>query len=177
MKNKILKIFAVFAALFLAFVLAGCPQAHDDLLTLEEIFTPEGGVIQAEDGEPHGGKVTNAGNKGSGTVGRCMNELNPEGDGNEHYFTITLPGAISGGNYIVKFRYASGNGNFAVKFTVNGGDVQTPGTGPGNGWDLGFSHDFVASPGPVSLKAGDKLKVWTTDWGCIDYIKLEKQEN
>jgi hypothetical protein len=175
MKNKPIKILTVFAALFLTFALTGCPQAHNDLPTLEESFSPARGYIQAEDGEPHGG-VKNTGAKGSGTVGKCMNELNPDGDGKEHYFTITLPSAVSGGNYYVKFRYASGSDNFGIKFTVNEGDAKETGVVSGNGWDLGSSHDLAGVKDPIPLKAGDKLKIWTTGWGCIDYIKLESAD-
>ncbi|MDR2738261.1 MAG: hypothetical protein LBB68_00280 [Treponema sp.] len=174
MKNKPIEILIVFTALFLVFTLAGCPQAHDDLLTLEEVFKQAGVIIQAEDGEPHGGKVTNAGPKGSGSVGNVMNELDPEGDGKDHYFTITLPNYISSGNYTVNFRYASGMDDFKIKFTVNGGEtVWETVVAPNNGWELGSSHDLIAPTSPVELKGGDTLKVWTTNWGCIDYIKLE----
>jgi hypothetical protein len=173
MKNKPIKTLVVFAALFVVFALAGCPQAHDDLLTLDEVFQKAGGIfIQAEDGTPHG-SLTNNGDKGSGTVGKVMNELNNTGDGTEHYFTIKLPEYISSGSYTVNFRYASGTDDFKVKFTVNGGEtVWETGVAPNIGWDLGASHDFIAPSEPVPLNGGDELKVWATNWGCIDYIKL-----
>jgi hypothetical protein len=174
MKNTLIKTFVAVAALFLVFALAGCPQAHDDLLTLEEVFKEMGGVIiQAEDGEPYG-SVTNNAAKGSGSVGNVMNELNPEGDGATNYFTITLPDSISSGNYTVNFRYASGTDDFKIKFTVNGGEtVWETGVAPNKGWELGSSEDLIAPVSPVALKGGDTLKIWTTNWGCIDYIKLE----
>ncbi|MDR2070108.1 MAG: hypothetical protein LBP81_01635 [Treponema sp.] len=176
MKNTVIKTLAALAALFVVFALAGCPQSHDDLLTLEEALKllpePEEEIIQAEDGVPSG-SVTNNGAKGSGSVGNVMNELNPDGDGATNYFTITLPDSISSGSYIVKFRYASGADDFQVKFTVNDGDtVWETEVAPNNGWELDSDKDLIAPADPVELKGGDTLKVWTTDWGCIDYIQL-----
>jgi hypothetical protein len=179
MKNKLTGLLAVYAALFLVFALAGCPQAHEDLWTLEEALVEDPSIIQAEIGTPSGSVRAEA--KGSGTVGTAMNELNPEGDGSTNYFTLTLPDSVAKNTYVIKFRYASGNDNFGVKFTVNGGDVQTTGTvgksdtSFNNGWDLGTTFDLAESD-PVELKAGDELKIWTTDWGCIDFIKLEEDK-
>jgi hypothetical protein len=177
MKNKLTGLLAVCAALFLVFALAGCPQSYDDLPTLEEKLLGEAGggyIIQAEDGTPYG-SVTNNGPKGEGTIGNCMNELNPEGDGSTNYFMLTLPGNIPNGSYTVNFRYASNNddANFEIKFTVNGGDVLTTGTVANNGWDLGTDLDFATYPDPVALQGGSTLKVWTTNWGAIDFIYLE----
>jgi hypothetical protein len=172
MNNKMIRLFAVFAVLFPVFALSGCPLAHDDLLTLDEVFKTDRNIIQAEDGEIHG-SVKNGGTKGPGTVGKCMDELNPEGDGSTNYFILTLPDGISGGKYTVKFRYASGGDGFGIKFTVNEEAEQTTGVVANNGWDLGDAHNFAGSQAPVELKAGDKLKIWTLAWGCIDYIKLE----
>jgi hypothetical protein len=42
MKNKLSEILIVFTTLFLAFALAGCPQAHDNLITYEEFVKLHG---------------------------------------------------------------------------------------------------------------------------------------
>jgi hypothetical protein len=187
MKNKLIELSAVCTALFLVFALSGCPQSHDDLLTLEEALGGSSGgyIIQAEDGTPHGDKITKDGTKGEGTIGTCMNELQ-EADGSEHYFTLDLPPEVANGSYIVKFRYASGMDTFGINFTVVNissevvyttgvvGMSDTESEGHNDGWNLTNVFNYADSTVPVQLKAYDTLKIWSMTHGCIDFIKLEQ---
>ncbi|MDR1129294.1 MAG: hypothetical protein LBL20_08285 [Treponema sp.] len=168
MKHIINKLSTAAFAGLCVFVFFGCPTNYPDLPLLG------GGLIEIETGEIFNKDGTPRGWGGRGASGgRCADNINSV-DSDQGYVVLKLPEDIEAKEYTVKFRYATGEESFAVKFTVNNGDaIFTNKTEAGNGWDFAASHDLLATTEKVPLKGGDELKIQTSGYGAIDYLYLE----
>ncbi|MDR1249774.1 MAG: hypothetical protein LBK63_10770, partial [Treponema sp.] len=133
-----------------------------------------GGFIEIETGEIFNkdGSTREWGKRGA-SGGLCADNIN-SADNDQGYVILTLPEDVEEKDYTVKFRYATGEKSFAVKFTVNDGKTfSTNETEAGNGWEFGATHDLLATTEKVLLKGGDKLKIQTRGYGAIDYLSLD----